>query len=142
MAYIKAHGAVYMSVEDAEARIAELEEGNRQYGASDGRVTEINTIREALEAQARLDQAIANSRSRYQQTPALSGHMAEQVHEAERRIAYLERNKDADDGQWRYLKTQDDAGRISVRREYKTELGFLKAYVREARRGRDILIAE
>ena len=69
--------------------------------------------------------------------PALAGYVAE----SERRIAYLAKWKDSDDRKTRYLKFQDSAGRVT-RREYLTEAGFLKAYVRAARAGMDILIAE
>jgi hypothetical protein len=146
---IEAHGATYQTVAEANARIAELNELNLQLGASDGRVTEIQCIIEALQEggfeqdpkRARLEQAIQNSRARYAAPSPMDSHTAGQVHEAERRIAYLEQNKTADDGQWRYLKFQDANERVT-RREYKTELGFLKGYVKAARDGMDILIAE
>jgi hypothetical protein len=73
--------------------------------------------------------------------PVMGPQTIQYVIESERRIAYLARYKDSDDMKWRYLKFQDDAGRVT-RRTYKTELGFLKAYVRAARAGMDILIAE
>lgn len=146
---ITAHGATYSSPAEAQARIAELNELNQQLGASDGRVTEILLITEAMQAEgwekspaeARMEQAIANSRARYQQTPALSAWASEQIMKAEQELAAIKRSG-YDDGQWRYLKTQDDAGRIKVRREYKTQAGFLEAFVREVRRGHEILIAE
>jgi hypothetical protein len=47
---IEAHGATYASKAEAEARIAELNEENLRYGASDGRVTEILEITEAMQA--------------------------------------------------------------------------------------------
>jgi len=45
---IKAHGVTYTSVEQARERIADLEAKNARIGASDGRVTEINAIKDAL----------------------------------------------------------------------------------------------
>jgi hypothetical protein len=134
MAVIKAHGAVYTSVADAEARIAELDEGNRQYGASDGRVTEINTIRAALDAHKA-------QQARYAPAVVLGPLMSQYVNESERRIREIEADKSRDDGKWRYLMFQD-ANERRTRREYKTELGFLKGYVKAARAGHDILIAE
>jgi hypothetical protein len=47
---ITAHGATYATKAEAEARIAELNEENIRYGASDGRVTEILEITEAMQA--------------------------------------------------------------------------------------------
>jgi hypothetical protein len=147
---ITAHGSRYSTASEANARIAELNEENARLGASDGRVTEILLVTEAMQEagweqtpqDAHREQVRANTRARYQQAPALPAGLAGEVRDSERRIAWLEANPAADDGKWRYLKTQDDDGRIKVRREYKTEVGFLRAYVREARRGHDILIAE
>lgn len=149
---IAAHGATYQTVAEANARIAELNEENLRIGASDGRVTEIMCIMDALEAhevaerkadaEARIAAEKAEKATRAEAArPKLDSTTAGYVMEAERRIRSIEADKSRDDGQWRYLKTQDD-GRIVVRREYKTELGFLRAYVREARRGHDIIIAE
>lgn len=143
---IKAHGASYQTKVEAEARIAELNEENLRLGASDGRVTEIQSILEALqdlglESTPARDALRASTKARYAEPSKMDSYTAGQVHTAEQRIAYLERNKDADDGKWRYLMYQDDNER-RTRREYKTELGFLKAYCKAARAGMDILIAE
>lgn len=46
-----------------------------------------------------------------------------------------------DDGKWRYLKVITQAGHHKAR-EYRTEKGFLTAYIREALAGSEILIAE
>lgn len=46
-----------------------------------------------------------------------------------------------DDGKWRYLSYRDLQGHMD-RREYRTERGFLTAYIRVASQGCDILIAE
>ena len=140
---ITAHGATYRTAAEANARIAELNEENARLGASDGRVTEILLITEALqdaglEAGPRAAQPVAKRPA----APVLGEYMTAKVIEAEGRVRYLKRNKTADDGQWRYLRTQDEAGRVAVRREYKTEAGFLAAFIREARAGHDILIAE
>lgn len=128
---ITAHGATYATAAAAEARIAELNTINAELGASDGRVTEIMCIMEALEAAA----PARPSR------PALSAWATEQIMKAEGELASIRRSG-YDDGRWRYLKTQDDAGRVKVRREYRTQAGFLTAFIREVRRGHDILIAE
>lgn len=45
---ITAFGRTYTSRNEVEQRIATLEAGNAQYGASDDRVTEINALRDAL----------------------------------------------------------------------------------------------
>jgi hypothetical protein len=49
---IKAHGATYKNMAQINARIAELSYLNRAHGDSDGRVTELNCIFEALEMAA------------------------------------------------------------------------------------------
>ena len=138
---ITAHGVQYATAAEANARIAELNEENLVLGASDGRVTEILLITEALQ-EAGLEAAPRAARPARRPEPQLGEYMTAKVIEAESRVAYLKRNKTADDGQWRYLRTQDEAGRVAVRKEYKTEAGFLAAFIREARRGHDILIAE
>jgi hypothetical protein len=138
---ITAHGTQYPTPAAAEARIAELNEVNAKLGASDGRVTEILCIMDALHA-AGFEQTPAEAaRPARAAAPALSPAMAQHVMEAERDLASIRRSG-YDDGRWRYLKTQDEAGRIKVRREYRTQAGFLTAFIREARRGHDILIAE
>lgn len=142
-----AHGSTYGSPAEANARIAELNELNLQLGASDGRVTEILLITEAMqekgweEAPRTREAAREEARKARPQARVLSAWESEQVMKAEQELAAIKRTG-YDDGQWRYLKTQDDAGRIKVRREYKTQAGFLEAYVREVRRGHEILIAE
>lgn len=144
---ITAHGAVYGTPAEANARIAELNEENARIGASDGRVTEILLITEAMYAEGweqaprAREAARQEAASRRPKTPKLSAWASEQIMKAEQELAQIKRSG-YDDGQWRYLKTQDDAGRIKVRREYKTQAGFLTAFVREVRRGHDILIAE
>lgn len=50
--FAKVWGKSYNTQADLEARIAELEAVNAQYGESDGRVTEINALRDALPAEA------------------------------------------------------------------------------------------
>jgi hypothetical protein len=46
---MKAHGQYFATKADADARIAEINEENLKYGASDGRVTEIATILQMME---------------------------------------------------------------------------------------------
>jgi hypothetical protein len=46
---ITAQGKTYATEQDARARIAVLHEENKQFGASDGRVTEIVLINEAID---------------------------------------------------------------------------------------------
>lgn len=141
MTTITAHGATYPSAAAANDRIAELNKINMELGASDGRVTEITCIMDALEAAER-EEVRENTRRRH---AAPAGHvmgpeMTAEVRESERRVAAL-RAGAMDDGQWRYLKVITPEGRMT-RREYRTEAGFLKAYIREARKGSEILIAE
>jgi hypothetical protein len=55
---IKAHGVTYTTVEQAREAIADLQAKNEAYGASDGRVTEINAIEAAIaEATPAVEQA-------------------------------------------------------------------------------------
>lgn len=49
---INAHGVTYTTVEQAREAVAALEADNARYGASDGRVTEINAINAAIAEQA------------------------------------------------------------------------------------------
>lgn len=140
---ITAHGATYASVAEANARIAELNEVNMAIGISDGRVTEIQTIIGALqEAGVELTPRQAAHMAKVKAEAIKLGPLTMQyIMESERRIRQITADKSRDDGKWRYLKVQTPEGRTTAR-EYRTELGFLKAYVREARRGSDILIAE
>lgn len=143
---ITAHGKTYQTIAEAEAAWSALEaENNRPgVGPSDGRVTEQIAIEDAIDA-ARYAEALANTRARNAREQAAApaaGSLTETfLAEADNRIAYLTRNKAADDGKWRYLMYRDQAGRVT-RREYRTELGFNKAYARAARAGMDIQIAE
>lgn len=52
MATITAHGTTYPTVTAAKDRVAALQRDNRLYGASDGRVTEINAIEAAIAERA------------------------------------------------------------------------------------------
>ena len=135
---IKAHGETYATKAEAEARIAELNELNLQLGASDGRVTEIQCILEALQ-EAGLEAAPVRHASRIE-APKLGAHMVAEINKARRELALI-KSSGYDDGQWRYLKFQDEAGRVT-RREYRTQKGFLKAFIKAASEGKDILIAE
>lgn len=137
MTTITAHGATYADAAAANARIAELNTINAELGASDGRVTEILSITEALQA-AGLEQAPA--RPRPDAAAALGPVMTAHVINAQTELAALKRHR-LDDGQWRYLKVRTADGR-TVSREYRTQQGFLTAFIREALRGSDILIAE
>jgi hypothetical protein len=147
---INAHGATYQNEAEANARIAELNELNLQIGASDGRVTEIMCIMDALEAhevaerkaaaEARIAAEKATKAAAKPAAPAMGELTAKYVAEAEADLASIKRTG-YDDGKWRYLKVITPEGRTTAR-EYRTQKGFLTAYVREARRGSDILIAE
>lgn len=137
---ITAHGAAYATPAEANARISELNEENARIGASDGRVTEILLITEAMQKAGWEQTPREAARPARKAAPVLGAYMGEQVMKAEKELAYIKRTGN-DDGQWRYLKTQQD-GRIKVRREYRTQAGFLTAFIREARAGHDIVIAE
>lgn len=63
------------------------------------------------------------------------------IAESQARLNRITANRNLDDGQWRYLSYRDLQGHMD-RREYRTERGFLTAYIRVARQGCDILIAE
>lgn len=137
---ITAHGTQYPTPAAAEARIAELNETNAKIGASDGRVTEILCIMEALHA-AGFEQTPAEAaRAARPSAPVLGALTMQYVMEAERDLQSIRRTG-YDDGRWRYLKVVTPEGRMT-RREYRTQKGFLTAYIREALRGSDILIAE
>lgn len=150
MTTITAHGATYSTAAEADARIAELNTINLQVGASDGRVTEIMCIMDALEAAAVADRRAASEartaaeRAARAARPAavdlMGPTMTAHVVAAEAELASLKRHG-MDDGQWRYLKVRTAEGRTTAR-EYRTQQGFLTAFIREARRGGDILIAE
>lgn len=125
---IKAHGKTYPNVVSALEAVSALKKLNAELGASDGRVTEINAIEEALEA-ARIvyfDKRVAELKA---ETEARNVWRAQQIaaakkelvalaydglkkHEAERRIEYI-----------------DARGNHRVTR-YITEEGFLKALIR------------
>lgn len=146
---INAHGATYQTVAEANARIAELNEENLRIGASDGRVTEIICIMDAIEAHEVAERKAASeartaaekaARPAPAAAPVMGELTAKYVREAEADLASIKRTG-YDDGQWRYLKVITPEGRTTAR-EYRTQKGFLTAYIREARRGSDILIAE
>lgn len=137
---ITAHGTTYQTAAEANARIAELNELNAQVGASDGRVTEILLITEALQA-AGLELTPAQAtRPARPAAPVLGPLTLQYIAEAQADLASIRRTG-YDDGKWRYLKVITPEGRMT-RREYRTQKGFLTAYVREASRGSEILIAE
>lgn len=152
---MRVHGKFYQGPDEVNARIAELNEDNLKYGASDGRVTEIQDLIGQLQrfgyemdpryeytlrqqAEARITREKPKRNSVY---AAPSPYMSDQVNKAQRRIREIEADRSRDDGQWRYLRFQDNDGR-NTRREYRTELGFLKGYVKAVLDGMDILIAE
>ncbi len=147
---ITAHGTSYPTAAAAEARIAELNTINLQVGASDGRVTEIQCIMGALQdagaemtpaqcTRFEVQEGIRPLR-RTTAAPTLTGLALQYVLEAESDLKAIARTG-YDDGRWRYMKWVSPEGRMS-RREYRTQKGFLTAYIREAHRGSDILIAE
>lgn len=135
---IKAHGATYATAEEATARWGELDRLNKRpgVGPSDGRVTEMNAIEEAIAAHDAQSVKIAAKPA----APELGPLTLQHIIEAERDLASIKRSGH-DDGQWRYLKVVTPEGRTTAR-EYRTQKGFLTAYLREAKRGSDILIAE
>lgn len=147
---IEAHGHKFETAAAAEARIAEINEVNLQIGISDGRVTEIMCITEALQAAgcemtpaecARFEaqEGIAPIRH-IRATPTLGPLTMQYIIEAQQDLASIKRTG-YDDGKWRYLKVTTPEGRTTAR-EYRTQKGFLTAYIREASKGSDILIAE
>jgi hypothetical protein len=138
---ITAHGASYSTAAEANARIAELNEENARLGVSDGRVTEILLITEAMQA-AGWEQTPreAAAPKRPAGVPTLGELTRQYINEARKDLASIKRTG-YDDGKWRYMKWVTPEGRM-YRREYRTQAGFLKAYIREASRGSEILIAE
>ena len=125
--FISAHGATY-TAETAAARITELEADNARYGASDGRVTEINSIREALAAAApapargprKLAPLASDADREYAAT------MNKRVRSAELELANTPRNTP---GVGRIDYTDNATGRRRVAR-YNTRDGFLLSYIK------------
>jgi|ERR1043166_6654035 hypothetical protein len=144
---MRVHGKLYQGPDEVNARIAELNEGNLKYGASDGRVTEIQDLigqlqRFGYEKTPRQEFEERTRKPRPNSVYAKPNpYMNEQVQKAQARIREIEADRSRDDGQWRYLRFQDNNGR-NTRREYRTELGFLRGYVAAVLDGMDILIAE
>lgn len=135
---ITAHGVTYATAEAATARWNELDAANKApgVGPSDGRVTEMLLIEEAIAAHDAEQVRIAAKPAK----PELGPLTTRYIIEAENDLAAIKRTG-YDDGRWRYLKVTTPEGRTTAR-EYRTQKGFLTAYIREAKRGSDILIAE
>jgi hypothetical protein len=74
-------------------------------------------------------------------TAQLDSLTRQYIAESQARLNRLTATPTLDDGKWRYLAFRDLNGHMD-RREYRTEKGFLTAYIRVARQGCDILIAE
>lgn len=106
---LKTHNDIYDAV-------AELKAANQQYGDSDGRVTQIAYLMEALE------ELEANEKA-----------LAELIRREKAELASLERQYAGDRYGDRMLEKTlvwtDKGGRRHTRR-YSTERGFLKAYIR------------
>ena len=94
----------------------------------------------AAEARMAADRAAREAAPAAPAAPALGPVMTAHVVQAQAELASLKRHR-MDDGQWRYLKVRTADGRTTAR-EYRTQQGFLTAFIREALRGADILIAE
>lgn len=117
-------GADLRTPQDMRAAIAELEADNERLGASDGRVTAIGILKEAIE-ELHADQSAQEERERL-------SIVAEQIRREKANLAELERIYAGDRWGDRMLEKAlvwiDDDGRHT--RRYTTERGFLKAYIR------------
>lgn len=128
MSAITAHGKTYRTHLEATARIDELEQDDLVHGASDGRVTEITLIREALDAAAA---ARDNAKE--------AAWRGQQISDATRDLAYLRASGQTKTEADHRIEYEDGTHRrISY---YTTEEGFLKALIRmHSRPGRFTVI--
>lgn len=115
---LKTHNDIYDAV-------AELKAANQQYGDSDGRVTQIAYLMEALEELESNEKALSEAERR--------GALSELIRREKAELASLERQYAGDRYGDRMLEKTlvwtDKGGRRHTRR-YTTERGFLKAYIR------------
>ena len=126
----KAHGKVYNSEEEANARIKEINELIFQIGVSDGRLTEWLDIEDGL---AEAVQKAKDREKREEEYKRLQWK-AEQIRETERELASLKiqlggEREYGGDGYQHRITWFDANGHRRVSR-YTTTTGFLKAYLR------------
>ncbi|UJQ87185.1 hypothetical protein SEA_BAILEYBLU_47 [Arthrobacter phage BaileyBlu] len=123
MATIEAHGKSYATRAEAEARIEALVADNRRFGDSDGRVTEIDAITEALVAHHEAT------------TPAIDYAHREKMERIEREAATLRRARaelaglarhTPGDGRIDYMDKHTGRRRVA---RYTTRDGFLRAWI-------------
>lgn len=125
------HGVTYASVTEMHARMADLMRLNKELGESDGRVTELNALHEALSA-GYVNRANAELALLKERDAKAAAWSAQQVAIAQRELMELKlwntTPKPAD-----HRVEYEEVNRGTVRRKtayYKTEEGFLKALIR------------
>ena len=132
MTAIHAHGVTYINRAAATARAVELDHLNKSLGYSDGRVTELDALTEALSADAEATAAAApkvDYAAREQQEWA--ERQARLLRQARAELSVTDRNT-PQDGRIEYRENpgQPDEKRRIAR--YTTRDGFLRAYIRMA----------
>lgn len=129
MQTITAHGKTHTAAE-ARLRITELQAENAAYGASDGRVTEINALTTALNtAQAETAPAPAPAPARRLSAAQRSTEVSAQVAAAERELAYTERNTHGS-GRIEYFDHVGTAQETRRVANYTTRDGFLRGFIK------------
>ena len=134
-----AHGEWYRNPDEANARIKEINEEIFRLGLSDGRLTEWLSIDEAL------TEAWKAATERREKAEYASWKL-EQIRNTESELASLReqldgKREEAAHGWFRMIDAIAPDGR-RVKTHYKTETGFLKAYLRMVKADYDIIFAE
>lgn len=125
--YFKAHGKEYRSVEEGNARIKEINEEIFVKGVSDGRLTEWLDIEDAM------SEAVAKRNERKAEQDHLEWRV-KQIRETKRQLDMLRFRlgglREESYGYYNFRIDWIDAeGKRRISR-YKTETGFLTAYLR------------
>lgn len=123
----KAHGKTYISREDAEARIKEINEEIFVKGVSDGRLTEWIDIEDSLK------EAVEAAEKRREASERIQWKI-DQIRQTERELESLKEQLGGEreysgDGYQHRITWFDEKGHRKVSR-YTTTTGFLKAYLR------------
>jgi hypothetical protein len=135
----EAHGQRFRNPDEANARIKEINEEIFRIGLSDGRLTEWLVIEDAL-AEAWKAEKERREKAEYQ------SWKWEQIRNTERELDMLReqldgKREEAAHGWFRMIDAIAPNGR-RTKTHYRTETGFLKAYLRMVKADYDIIFAE